>query len=75
MRLRFRAKVFIGAVAGSAASLLVAALLLSWQIRNEQRAAIERRLTDEAEVTADLLSPSLDAAGGRSTARRTGLGR
>ena len=64
MRLRFRAKVFIGAVAGSAASLLVAALLLSWQVRNAQRAAIERRLTDEAEVTADLLSPSLDAADG-----------
>ena len=56
MRTRFRTKVFIGSVAAATVSLLAASLLLSWQVRDRQRAAIERRLTDDARVIADLLS-------------------
>lgn len=75
MRLRFRSQVFIGAVAGSAASLLVAAVLLSWQVRSEQRAAIERRLRGEAEVTAGLLPPALGGEAGELDREADRIGR
>jgi two-component system phosphate regulon sensor histidine kinase PhoR len=58
----FRTKVFLASVAAAAVSLLVAALLLSWQVRGRQRDAIAQRLTDEARLIADLLSsaPALE---------------
>jgi two-component system phosphate regulon sensor histidine kinase PhoR len=56
MKTRFRTKVFIGSVAAATVSLLAASLLLSGQVRERQRTAIERRLTDDARVIADLLS-------------------
>jgi two-component system phosphate regulon sensor histidine kinase PhoR len=59
VRTRFRTKVFIASVAAATASLLVASLLLSWQVRERQRDAIERRLIDEATVVADALSAEL----------------
>jgi two-component system phosphate regulon sensor histidine kinase PhoR len=59
VRTRFRTKVFIASVAAATASLLVASLLLSWQVRERQRDAIERRLIDEAKVVADALSAEL----------------
>jgi two-component system phosphate regulon sensor histidine kinase PhoR len=71
LKTRFRWKVFFGAVAAAAVSLLVAALLLSWQVRDRLRADIELRLTDEAQVIAELLSssttdgPALDAEADR----------
>ena len=70
--MRFRTKVFVGSLVASAVSLLVVALLLSFQIRERQRAAITQRLTDEAHLIADLLSdtqaidrPALDAEADR----------
>ena len=56
MKAGFRTKVFIGAFAAAALSLLALAGLMAWQIRERQRAAIERHLSDEAYLTADLLS-------------------
>jgi two-component system phosphate regulon sensor histidine kinase PhoR len=68
----FRTKLFVASVSAAAVSLLVAAVLLSWQVRERQRAAIEQRLTDEARLIADLLSsaatvqgPALDAEADR----------
>jgi two-component system phosphate regulon sensor histidine kinase PhoR len=54
--MRVRTKVFVGSLVASAVSLLVVALLLSFQIRERQRAAITQRLTDEAHLIADLLA-------------------
>ena len=48
MKTGFRIKVFLAAIAAATVALLVGALLLSWQVRERQRAAIERRLMDEA---------------------------
>ena len=83
MKTRFRGKVFFGAVAAAAVSLLVASLLLSWQMSNSQRRDIERQLIDEARLIADLLSssttirlPDLDAEAdrlGRFSASRVTL--
>jgi two-component system phosphate regulon sensor histidine kinase PhoR len=70
--MRFRTKVFVASLVASAVSLLVVAVLLSFQIRERQRAAITQRLTDEAHLIADLLSdspavdgPALDAEADR----------
>ena len=56
MRTSFRTKVFIGSVVAAAVSLVALAALISWQVRGQQRSALERRLTDEARLIADLLS-------------------
>ena len=59
----FRTKLFVASVSAAAVSLLVVAMLLSYQVRERQRAAIEQRLTDEVRLIADLLVsvPALDA--------------
>ena len=69
---RFRTKVFIGSVAAATISLLVAALLLSWEVRGRQREAIEERLTTEARALTSLLPPGGDAAALQREAARTG---
>ena len=56
----FRTKLFVGSVAAAAVSLLVLAALLSYEVRQRQRAAIEQRLSDEARLIAELL-PSAGA--------------
>jgi two-component system phosphate regulon sensor histidine kinase PhoR len=56
VRTSFRTKVFVAAVAAAAVSLAVVALLLSWQVGQQQRAAIAQRLTQEARLIADLLA-------------------
>src|SRR6185436_14612000 len=56
MRTSFRTKIFIGSVVAAAVSLLALAAVLSFQIRAQQRSALESRLTDEARLIADLLS-------------------
>jgi two-component system phosphate regulon sensor histidine kinase PhoR len=56
MRTGFRTKVFIGSVVAAAVSLIALAALLSWQVRGQQRSALERRLRDEARLIAELLS-------------------
>ena len=65
MRTSFRTKIFVGSVVAAAISLLSLAAVLSWQVRGQQRSALERRLTDEAKLIADLLSQvtTLDGAG------------
>lgn len=72
--MRFRTKVFVGSLVASAVSLLVVALLLSFQIRERQRAAITQRLTDEAHLIADLLSdaPTVDGTALDAEADRLG---
>jgi two-component system phosphate regulon sensor histidine kinase PhoR len=73
MKAGFRTKVFIGAFTAAALSLLALAGLLAWQVRERQRTGIERHLSDEAYLAADLLSkattlndePSLDAEADR----------
>jgi len=68
MKAGFRTKVFVGAFAAAALSLLALAGLMAWQVRERQRTTIERHLSDEAYLAADLLSkattlndePSLD---------------
>jgi two-component system phosphate regulon sensor histidine kinase PhoR len=83
MRARFRWKIFVGAVTAAAVSLLVAALLLSWQVTSSQRRDIERHLSEQARLIAELLSlssmtdvPALDAEAdrlGRFSASRVTL--
>jgi two-component system phosphate regulon sensor histidine kinase PhoR len=74
VRASFRTKVFLASVAAAAVALLIAALLLSWQVRERQRAAIAQRLTEEARLIADLLAeaPALDDAALDAEADRLG---
>ena len=73
MRTRFGTKVFIASVAAATTSLLVASLLLSWQVRERQRDAIERRLSDEARAVAEVISAeSIDDASLDGEADRIG---
>jgi two-component system phosphate regulon sensor histidine kinase PhoR len=70
----FRTKVFIASVAAAGVSLVVVSLLLSWQVRDRQRAAITQRITDEARLIADLISSatSLEESALDSEADRLG---
>jgi two-component system phosphate regulon sensor histidine kinase PhoR len=72
MNPRFRTKVFIGAVAAATVSLLVAALLLSWEVRTRERAAIDEQLVREARAVAELLPVDADAATLEREAARIG---
>jgi two-component system phosphate regulon sensor histidine kinase PhoR len=56
MKAGFRTKVFVGAFAAAALSLLALAGLMVWQVRQGERASIERHLSDEAYLIADLLA-------------------
>ena len=62
MRTSFRTKVFVASVVAAAVSLVALAALLSWQVRSQQRSALEQRLADEARLIAELLSqaPAID---------------
>ena len=55
---RFRTKVFFAALGAATVSLLVAATLISWQAREQQRSAIQERLVNESLLIAELLSQS-----------------
>ena len=59
----FRAKMFVASVSAAGVSLVVVALLLSAQARGRERDAIQRRLTDEARLIADLLAPAATVDG------------
>jgi two-component system phosphate regulon sensor histidine kinase PhoR len=63
MKTGFRAKVFFGAFVAAAFSLVALAALMTWQVRERQRAAIERSLSDKAFLVADLLSKATTLAG------------
>jgi two-component system, OmpR family, phosphate regulon sensor histidine kinase PhoR len=58
MTFGFRSKVFLASLGAAAVSLLVAATLMSWQLREIQRAAIANRITNEALLVAELLGGS-----------------
>jgi len=62
VRTRFRTKLFIGSFTAAAVALIVATVLMSWQIRERQRGAIAQRLREEARLIADLLgsAPTLE---------------
>src|SRR5688572_5794329 len=74
MRTSFRTKVFVASVVAAAVSLIALAALLSWQVRSQQRSALEGRLTDEARLIAELLSqaPSIDGRALDAEADRLG---
>src|SRR5688572_23689977 len=69
---RFRTKVFVGSVVAATISLLVASLLLSWEVRSRQRQAIEERLSNEARAVAGLLPADGNAAALTREADRVG---
>jgi two-component system phosphate regulon sensor histidine kinase PhoR len=58
MSVRF--KLFIGSMAAAVFAVTTMALLVPWQLRTQERTVIERRLTDEAKLIADLLSSAHD---------------
>ena len=64
MRTSFRTKVFVASVVAAAVSLIAVAALLSWQVRSQQRFALEQRLLDEARLIAELLSQATAMEGG-----------
>ena len=70
MKAGFRTKVFVGAFAAAALSLLALAGLMAWQVRAGERAAIERHLSDEAYLAADLLSKATTLATNRASIAR-----
>jgi two-component system phosphate regulon sensor histidine kinase PhoR len=55
---RFRTRLFLASLAAAAASVLVAATLMSYQTRERQRDAIQARLVNDALLIADLLTQS-----------------
>jgi two-component system phosphate regulon sensor histidine kinase PhoR len=63
MKAGFRTKVFVGAFAAAAFSLLALAGVMAWQVRERQRTAIERHLSDDAHLVADLLSKATTLQG------------
>ncbi len=74
MRTSFRTKVFVASVVAAAVSLVALAALLSWQVRSQQRSALEQRLADEARLIAELLSqaPTIDGRALDAEADRLG---
>jgi two-component system phosphate regulon sensor histidine kinase PhoR len=74
MRTSFRTKVFIASVVAAAVSLIALAAVLSWQVRGQQRSALERQLADEARLIAELLSQAtaIDGRGLDAEADRLG---
>ena len=60
MTLGFRTKLFIASVAVAAAALVIATIIIALELRREERAFIERRLTDQALLIAELLSRDPD---------------
>jgi len=56
VRLDFRAKTFLAALAVAAIALTMATLIIAWELRRDERASIELRLTDQARLIAELLS-------------------
>jgi two-component system phosphate regulon sensor histidine kinase PhoR len=62
MRTRFRTKVFLTSLAAAAAALAMMTVFIARELQVEEHAAIERTLTDQARLIADLLSNRRDFA-------------
>jgi two-component system phosphate regulon sensor histidine kinase PhoR len=58
----FRTKVFIASLGAAAAALSIATVIIAWQLRGEEYGFIERRLTDQAVLIADLLAQNHELA-------------
>ena len=63
MRIRFRTRVFIASLAVAAAALTLITVIVTRELQQEERASIERRLTDQATLIAEIVghSPTLIA--------------
>ena len=61
MRIRFRTRLFLASLAVAAAALTVITIIVARELRQEERASIERRLTDQATLIAEIVghSPTL----------------
>jgi two-component system phosphate regulon sensor histidine kinase PhoR len=53
---RFRTKIFIASLGVAAAALVIATIIIAWELRREERASIELRLTDQARLIAERIS-------------------
>ena len=71
----FRTRLFLTSVAASAATLLVATLLISWSVRRTLGEHIERTLVTEARLAAEALSHRRAASRGELDAEADALGR
>lgn len=56
MTLGFRAKIFLAALGVAAAALALITVFITWELQREERTAIERRLTDQARLIAELVA-------------------
>jgi two-component system, OmpR family, phosphate regulon sensor histidine kinase PhoR len=56
MKTRFRTKIFVASLVAAAAALAAMTLILTPELRVTERASIERRLMDQAQLIAELLS-------------------
>jgi two-component system phosphate regulon sensor histidine kinase PhoR len=56
LSISFRAKVFTASLVVAAAALALATVFIAWEVRQEERGLIERRLRDQALLIAELLS-------------------
>jgi two-component system phosphate regulon sensor histidine kinase PhoR len=54
--LGFRTKLFVASLGAAAAALAMVTVIMAWELRREERAFIERRLTDQAILIAELLT-------------------
>ena len=71
----FRTRLFLTSVAASAATLLVATLLISWSVRRTLGEHIERTLVTEARLAAEALSHRRAASRSELDAEADALGR
>ncbi len=62
MRLAFRTKIFLAALAVAAAALVMMTGIIALELRRDERAAIELRLTDQARLIAELLTSPAQTA-------------
>jgi len=62
--LGFRTKLFIASVAVAAAALTIATVIIARELRRDERVFIERRLTDQTLLIAELLSRDPDGVSG-----------
>ena len=63
MHVGFQAKAFAGSVVTAGTSLLAAALLISWQVREREAGILEQRLATEARLIARALETAVAQSG------------
>jgi two-component system, OmpR family, phosphate regulon sensor histidine kinase PhoR len=63
MSLRFRTKVFGASLGVAAAALVLATLIIAWELHDDERASIEQQLHGQALLIAELLSRNPEMTG------------